>query len=84
MAYKIVLKKSAQRELKKLNKLAYKQVRAAIDKLVTNPRPAASKKLVNTPNYRLRVGDYRIIYLIEDNVLTILVIKIGHRREVYR
>jgi mRNA interferase RelE/StbE len=65
-----------------------KQVRARIAvKLValsTNPRPPGSIKLTGHDAYRIRIGDYRIIYTIEDKRLVILVIDVGHRREVYR
>ena len=57
----------------------------AVEKLVTNPYPSGSKKLMGSESiYRIRVGDYRIIYNIQSSVLTIEVIKVGHRREVYR
>ena len=55
-----------------------------LDELGENPRPPGSKKLAGADFWRTRVGDYRIVYSIEDQVLMVLVIRIGHRREVYR
>lgn len=52
--------------------------------LAKNPRPAGSQKLTDIDAYRIRVGDYRIIYEIHDNILTVLVVQVGHRREAYR
>ena len=58
---------------------------AAIDELAQNPRPAGCAKLVGTANdWRIRVGDYRIIYEIHDTRLIVLVVRVAHRREVYR
>ncbi len=55
-----------------------------IDGLVRNPRPAGVEKLKGLPNlYRLRIGDYRLLYQIQDKILLMLVVQIGHRREVY-
>lgn len=69
--------------------LAYKpsaaKVKAAINTLSENPRPAGCKKLEGSLNeYRIRVGTYRVVYTIADDVLTVVVIKIAHRKEVYR
>ena len=56
-----------------------------IDRLVENPRPVGAIKLAGEEGvYRLRSGDYRILYTLQDNLLLVLVLKIGHRREVYR
>ena len=56
----------------------------AIDSLIKNAHPAGSKKLVNSPYYRIRVGDYRILYEIYDEKLIILVLRVRHRKEVYK
>jgi mRNA interferase RelE/StbE len=62
-----------------------KRISQAIDSLETNARPAGSKKLKGAEElYRLRVGDYRIIYTVEDNELLVIVVNTGHRKEVYR
>jgi mRNA interferase RelE/StbE len=85
MAYKIVFKRSAEKELKKLNQGAYPALRSAIDKLAAKPHPHQSVKLVGSSSlWRLRVGDYRVIYDIQGDKLVIYIIKVGHRREVYR
>jgi mRNA interferase RelE/StbE len=81
------LRPAAQRELRKLTKADAKAaaaVRGAIELLAADPRPPAFKPLVGSPYFRVRVGDYRIVYLVEDGVLLITVITLGHRREVYR
>ena len=83
--YTILLAPSAERDLAALDKPVLRRVAARIDALAENPRPSGVKKLQGDANtWRLRAGDYRIIYTIEDNRLVILVVKIGHRREVYR
>ncbi len=63
----------------------YRRLRAAIDGLAQNARPSGCVKLAGEPDlYRVRVGDYRIVYQVNDTRLTLLVLSIGHRREVYR
>jgi len=82
--YKIEIKKSA---IKELNKLAHNDLKKIIQKiqsLADNPRPSDCKKLTGEEKYRIRSGNYRILYLIEDDILIIYVVKIGHRREIYR
>jgi mRNA interferase RelE/StbE len=76
---------SASKELKKLESIQQTHLNVAIDALADNPRPLGAIKMKGSPSsYRIRVGDYRIIYRIEDDVLLITVIKVAHRREVYR
>ncbi len=85
-SYTVQLKPAAERDLKKVKDQAvlHRLVRA-IDGLATNPRPPNVKALQgNNSILRIRVGDYRILYTIEDTALLVLVIRIGHRREVYR
>ena len=55
----------------------------AIDSLAEDPRPASAKKLSGVELWRIRVGDYRVIYALDDGKLTVLVVRLGHRREVY-
>jgi mRNA interferase RelE/StbE len=63
----------------------YRPLRAAIDRLAQNARPSGCVKLAGEPDlYRIRVGDYRIVYQVNDTKLTLLILSIGHRREVYR
>jgi mRNA interferase RelE/StbE len=83
--YQVQLLPTAQRELLKLPAKFRVRVSEAIRSLQANPRPAGCKKLAgNADYYRIRVADYRVLYEIRDRVLLVLVIKVGHRREVYR
>jgi len=83
--YKVVLTKSAEKELIKIPKAYSNNIVKHLVDLVNNPRPDGCKKLVGLDNiYRIRVGLYRIVYRIEDEILYIEVIKIGHRKDVYR
>ena len=83
--YKVQLKKSAEKTLFKLSKPTISKLIQLLLELESNPRPSGCKKLTGSKNsYRIRSGDYRIIYSIFDDVLIIDVIKIGHRKEVYR
>ena len=85
MAYRIDFKDSARRELAALPFATRKRIDARILSLAENPRPVGVKKLTADEDlYRLRVGDYRVIYQIQDEVLLVLGVKVGHRREVYR
>lgn len=85
MTYKITILPAALWQLADLPKLDQKRIREKIDRLAENPRPPGVKRLQGQRDYwRIRVGDYRIVYLIEDERLQILVIRIGHRREIYR
>lgn len=85
MTYQIQLTRAAERGLSDVP--SYDQVRIAkkIDLLADNPRPAGVRKLSGEGElYRIRVGDYRIIYEIHDKVLIVVVIRVAHRRNVYR
>lgn len=84
MRYSLEFVPSARKALAKLPWEVRKRIQAAIDRLADNPLPPGVQKLQGEPGYRVRVGDYRIIYDVEHGRLTILVIRIGHRREVYR
>lgn len=85
MSYQVVLAPAAVRQLRKLDPAARRRVQAAIELLADNPRPPAAKRLVNfAGEWRVRVGDYRIVYDIEDGTLTVLVLTAGHRRDIYR
>lgn len=76
---------SALREFKTLERAMQRRIATHIDDLAGNPFPPGSRKLKGSPDhYRIRVGDYRLIYKVDKGRLTILVLKIGHRREVYR
>lgn len=82
--YEVDLTPAAVRSLRRLDPPARRRVQAAIDLLADNPRPPAASKLVGSSDWRVRTGDYRIIYAIEDDRLVILVLALGHRREIYR
>lgn len=84
MTYKLLILKSAQKQLSKLPARDYRKVKQVILDLAANPRPVHCSKLKYRDGYRIRQGDYRIIYQIQDDVLTVLVVKIGHRRDIYR
>ena len=85
MPYTIEFRPAAARDLRKLPADDRRRIGARIDALAADPRPAGVKRLAASEKlYRLRVGDYRILYQILDRVLRILVVKIGHRRDVYR
>lgn len=82
--YQIEFTKSASKQLKKLPKEQQIRIQAKIDELADNPRPDGVVKLTNSENYRIRVGSYRIVYDILDDILLISVVKVSHRKDVYR
>ena len=84
MTYQVILPKSARKELDRLPDDVAGRILARLAGLATNPRPADCKKLKGRDAWRIRVGDYRVIYEIHDRVLQIIVITVGHRREIYR
>ncbi|GHV66653.1 RelE/StbE family addiction module toxin [Bacteroidia bacterium] len=82
--YTLCLSKKVQVALDALSDHIVAPILAAIERLGNNPHPAGCKKLSGRSGYRIRVGNYRVIYTIEDNQLTVTVIAIGHRKDVYR
>ncbi len=82
--YEIQIKKSAAKELSKIPKETLLRVISKIESLADDPHPTGSIKLTNQEKYRVRVKNYRILYKIEDDILTIFVIKVGHRKDIYR
>lgn len=82
--YELKFKKSVAKDLRTIPKQDVKRILARIQSLADDPRPEGYEKLSGQERYRLRQGDYRIIYAIEDNVLVVIVVKVGHRRDVYR
>lgn len=83
--YKIEWKRTATKELKQLPKNAILKALSIVQELSTDPHPNASIKLSGTDHtYRIRFGDYRLIYNVMDQVLIIEVIRVGHRKDVYR
>jgi mRNA interferase RelE/StbE len=84
-SYQVEYAKGVEKDFKNIPAKAAKRIAVAIDKLGANPRPAGSVKLVGFDlEYRIRVGDYRVIYQIHDSVLLVLLIEIGHRKDIYR
>jgi len=84
MSYSIVIKESALKQLEKVPKIFSKKIEKLIDSLSENPRPVGVKKLKGTKDlYRVRVGDYRIIYSIDEDVKIVDLRKIGHRKDIY-
>jgi mRNA interferase RelE/StbE len=84
MSSRIIFKPRARRDLGKLPHAIGERIAAAIDALALQPRPPGCVKLAgNDDLWRIRVGDYRVVYQIHDDLLIVLVVRIGHRREVY-
>jgi len=81
--YRIELRPAAVRALRKLDPSVRKRIQGAIALLAHDPRPPAARALQGRPGLRVRVGDYRIIYTVTDDVLLVVVVTLGHRREVY-
>ena len=85
MTYAIEFKPSAFRQFESLSRDVQDRLRRKIESLSHTPRPHAVEKLEGSENlYRIRIGDYRVIYEIQDNKLIVLVVKVGHRRDIYR
>lgn len=85
MTYRVRLAPAAARQLRKLDPPARRRIQAAIELLATEPRPPAATQLVGgAGEWRVRTGDYRIVYEIRDGALLVLVLAVGHRREIYR
>lgn len=83
--YNVIIKASAKKELAALPKPVIVRLIAAIESLAVEPRPNGVRKLTGTNNiYRVRVADYRVVYRIEDDTLIIEVVRVAHRKEVYR
>ena len=84
MTYRIEFTPLARRQIKKLPREVQKRIIERVEELASNPRPAGVKKLVSGENlYRVRVGEYRAIYQIRDRELIVVIVKVGHRREIY-
>ena len=83
-SYELVFKKSVAKDLRALPSADVKRILLRIRALASDPRPSGCEKLSGQERYRVRQGAYRIVYEIEDSRLVVLVVKIGHRRDVYR
>ena len=85
MQYRIEFSRPASRQFDSLPKQVQLRLKPRLDSLRDNPRPHGAEKMAGEEElYRLRVGDYRVIYQIRDQALVVLVVKIGHRKDVYR
>ena len=84
MKYAVEILRSAQKQLAGVDQKQRRRIVAVIRQLGEDPRPRSAKKLTARPAWRIRVGDYRVIYEIHDQRLIVLVVALGHRREVYR
>jgi mRNA interferase RelE/StbE len=83
--YKVLITRSAEKQLKKLSPQVQRRIAAVIVSLAIEPHPYGSKKLTGTAHsYRARVGDYRVIYDVYEREIVISVLKIGHRRDIFR
>jgi mRNA interferase RelE/StbE len=83
-SYELVFRKSVARDLRELPKADVKRILLRIRLLTDDPRPVGCEKLSGQERYRVRQGIYRIVYEIDDKILIVLVVKVGHRRDVYR
>ena len=83
-SYELVFRKSVAKDLRLLPNKDVKRILERIRTLAVDPRPAGCEKLSGQERYRIRQGDYRIVYEVEDARLIVLVVKVGHRREIYR
>ena len=84
MTYTVAFLRRAQKELANLPVIDYKKVRDAIADLANDPRPSGCKKLTGRDGWRIRIGDYRVIYDINDRELLVTVVRVGNRRDIYQ
>ena len=83
-SYELVFRKSVAKDLRRFPKQDVKRIMQSVRSLTDDPRPAGCEKLSGLERYRIRQGVYRIVYEIEDARLVVLIVKVGHRRDVYR
>lgn len=84
VTYRVEILRSAQKQLAKIDRQDQSRIISAIRELANDPRPPGCNKLSGRPAWRIRVGTYRVIYEIHDDRLLVLVVTIGHRKDVYR
>ncbi len=82
--YEIFFRESVYKDFRKIPKKDLQKILSKIQNLSSNPRPPGSEKLTGQETFRIRQGNYRILYSIQDNHLTIWVVKVGHRKDIYR
>ncbi|MFH1942514.1 MAG: type II toxin-antitoxin system RelE/ParE family toxin [bacterium] len=83
-SYKIFFRRSVLKDMETVPKKDRQRIMKRIEKLALNPRPHGCEKISGQDRFRIRQGNYRIVYSIQENELTVWIVKIGHRREVYR
>lgn len=83
-SYRVEIKRSAGTELQRLPVADQRRVIARVRALAHDPRPSGAKKLSGEEKYRIRQGNYRILYQVHDRIITVVVVRIAHRRGVYR
>jgi mRNA interferase RelE/StbE len=83
-SYRVVFKKSVTKDLRPIPKKDIQRILKRIDGLTEDPRPTGVEKLSGDEKYRIRQGNYHILYMIEDEIITITIVKVGHRRDIYR
>lgn len=83
-SYSIVFRQSVAKDFRQIPKKDVQRILKRIDSLSEDPRPAGVDKLSGDEKYRIRQGNYRILYTIEDEIITVTIVKVGHRRDVYR
>ena len=84
MAYEVRIISAAEKEMDKLPAAVHKRISRRILTLEDNPRPRGTKKLSGGEEYRLRIGDYRVLYTVDDKNGVVTIFAVGHRREIYR
>ena len=83
-SYRIVFKQSVAKDLRPIPKKDVQRILKRINGLADDPQPVGVEKLSSDEKYRIRQGNYRILYVIEDDIITVTIVKVGHRRDVYR
>jgi len=83
-SYNIVFKRSVVKDLRPIPQQNVQRILKRIEGRADDPRPAGAEKLSGDEKYRIRQGNYRILYTIEDDIITVTIVKVGHRRDVYR
>lgn len=84
MTYRVELTPAAAKQVRRLHPEVARRVAGAIELLAVDPRPPGAKRLVGQTGLRVRVGDHRIVYTIQEDLLLVVVVRVGHRGSVYR
>jgi len=84
VSYQVVVARSADRELQTLPAEIHQRLAASLLRLEANPRPRGARKLAHGSGWRLRVGDYRVLFTVDDEARVVTVYAVGHRRDIYR